>query len=340
MPKVSIIVPIYNVERYLDRCVQSLLNQTLKDIEIILVDDGSPDNCPTLCNEYARKDSRIKVIHKKNAGLGFARNSGLDIANGEYIAFVDSDDYVSENMYEQLYNETVAQNFDIVYCGVNAQKRNGKIIREHVTDRIITKDEIITVLGNMIACDVHSKQERSEPMSVWHAIYKTEIIDRYHIRFMSEREILSEDILFDIQLLPHCKNIRFISQALYHYCYNNTSLTQTFSEDKLSRNLALLQEMIFILQKQGLAHLEQRALRFFIGYNRVFLKNILLSHYGYKKKKALCHELYNNKGWNIIFLKYPISQMSLPHRFILLTIKHKLFHINFIIYKLLHYFQK
>lgn len=177
MPKVSIIVPIYNVERYLDRCVQSLLNQTLKDIEIILVDDGSPDNCPDLCNEYARKDSRIKVIHKKNAGLGFVRNSGLDIANGEYIAFVDSDDYVSENMYEQLYNETVAQNFDIVYCGVNAQKRNGKIIREHVTDRIITKDEIITVLGNMIACDVHSKQERSEPMSVWHAIYKTEIID-------------------------------------------------------------------------------------------------------------------------------------------------------------------
>ena len=104
----------------------------------------------------------------------------------------------------------------------------------------------------MIACDVHSKQERSEPMSVWHAIYKTEIIDRYHIRFMSEREILSEDILFDIQLLPHCKNIRFIPQALYHYCYNNTSLTQTFSEDKLSRNLALLQEIDFYTAKTRL----------------------------------------------------------------------------------------
>ena len=93
-PKVSIIVPVYNVEKYLDRCMESLLNQTLKDIEIILVDDGSPDNCPQICDEYAKKDSRVKVVHKVNAGLGYARNSGLDVASGEYVAFVDSDDYV------------------------------------------------------------------------------------------------------------------------------------------------------------------------------------------------------------------------------------------------------
>lgn len=101
-PKVSIVVPIYNVESYLERCIQALLNQTLKDIEIILIDDGSPDHCPQICNEYAQKDSRIKVIHKKNAGLGYARNSGLEIARGKYLAFVDSDDYVEANMYLSL----------------------------------------------------------------------------------------------------------------------------------------------------------------------------------------------------------------------------------------------
>lgn len=90
--KVSIIVPIYNVEKYLCRCMDSLLNQTLKDIEIIMVDDGSPDNCPQMCDEYAKKDSRVKVIHKKNAGLGEARNSGLKIISGKFVAFVDSDD--------------------------------------------------------------------------------------------------------------------------------------------------------------------------------------------------------------------------------------------------------
>ena len=102
MPKLSIIVPVYKVERYIERCISSLRNQTLTDIEIILVDDGSPDLCPQLCDEYAQKDSRIKVIHKANAGLGYARNSGLEIATGEYVAFVDSDDWLTEKYLEIL----------------------------------------------------------------------------------------------------------------------------------------------------------------------------------------------------------------------------------------------
>ena len=99
-PKISIIVPVYNVETYLQCCVDSLLHQTLKEIEIILVDDGSPDNSPAMCDEFAKHDDRVKVIHKKNEGQGYARNSGLEIAAGEYIAFVDSDDYVELNAYE------------------------------------------------------------------------------------------------------------------------------------------------------------------------------------------------------------------------------------------------
>ena len=117
MPKVSIIVPIYNVERYLDRCMDSLLHQTLEDIELILVDDGSPDQCPQMCEKYAELDSRVKVVHKKNAGLGLARNSGLGIATGEYVAFIDSDDFVDLDMYGTLYAETEKYPYDAVYCG-------------------------------------------------------------------------------------------------------------------------------------------------------------------------------------------------------------------------------
>ena len=105
MAKVSVIIPIYKVEKYLSRCLDSVVNQTLDDIEIVLVDDGSPDSCPEICDRYAKKDSRIKVIHKKNEGLGYARNSGMLIATGEYIAFLDSDDYVSKDMYEKVYSE-------------------------------------------------------------------------------------------------------------------------------------------------------------------------------------------------------------------------------------------
>ena len=101
---IAVVLPIYNVEKYLDRCLDRIVNQTYKNLEIILVDDGATDNCPSMCDEWAKKDSRIKVIHKKNAGLGMARNTGIENATGEYICFFDSDDYVDKNMYKKLYD--------------------------------------------------------------------------------------------------------------------------------------------------------------------------------------------------------------------------------------------
>lgn len=123
MAKVSVIIPIYKVEKYLSRCLDSVVNQTLDDIEIVLVDDGSPDSCPEICDRYAKKDSRIKVIHKKNEGLGYARNSGMLIATGEYIAFLDSDDYVSKDMYEKVYSELKRTDADCCVTGYVSKKR-------------------------------------------------------------------------------------------------------------------------------------------------------------------------------------------------------------------------
>ncbi len=115
-PKISIIVPVYKVEPYIHKCVDSILNQTFKDFELILVDDGSPDNCGKICDEYAQKDNRVKVIHKENGGQATARNAALDIARGEYIGFVDSDDYIEPDMYELLYTMCVGYNCDIANC--------------------------------------------------------------------------------------------------------------------------------------------------------------------------------------------------------------------------------
>ena len=115
-PQISVIVPIYNVEKYLAKCIDSIINQTLTNIEIILVNDGSTDNSRKIIDKYDKKDSRIKVIHKKNGGQGSARNAGLDIAKGEYIGFVDSDDWIDSNMYENLYNAAISNNADIVVC--------------------------------------------------------------------------------------------------------------------------------------------------------------------------------------------------------------------------------
>ena len=119
---ISVIIPVYKVEKYLSKCVESIINQTYKNLEIILVNDGSPDNCGEICDEYAKKDSRIKVIHKENGGLSDARNAGIEIASGQYIAFVDSDDYIASNMYERMYEtkkdiKNIRSN-DISYCNI------------------------------------------------------------------------------------------------------------------------------------------------------------------------------------------------------------------------------
>ena len=128
MPVISIIVPVYNVEQYLRRCVDSILAQTFTDFECILIDDGSPDNCPAICDEYAERDNRIIVIHQKNAGVSAARNAGLDLARGEWIGFVDSDDWCDPGMYEFLYKNAITNQVDISICGFRSIEKNGVVI--------------------------------------------------------------------------------------------------------------------------------------------------------------------------------------------------------------------
>lgn len=237
MIKVSIIVPIYNVEKYLDRCIESLINQTLVDIEIIMVDDGSPDSCPSKCDEYAKKDSRIKVIHKKNAGLGYARNSGLEIVTGEYVAFVDSDDFVDINMYQKLYSTAKSYDADVVYCGFyEYRNKNNKKTRKEVSQPVVYNDsECHEVLHGMLSpCGAKGRITKYE-MSVWHSIYRKNIFRQYDVLFSSERQFISEDIIFHIDYICHCKKIVFIPNPYYYYCLNDTSLSKKYRSDRLNK---------------------------------------------------------------------------------------------------------
>ena len=128
MPKLSVIVPIYNVEQYIHKCVDSILNQNFKDFELILVDDGSPDSCGKICDEYAQKDERVKVIHKVNGGLSDARNFGLEKAKGEYVSFIDSDDWVDENIYSESLKYMEENDLDIVCFDVTEVRTNKNLV--------------------------------------------------------------------------------------------------------------------------------------------------------------------------------------------------------------------
>ncbi len=322
MPKVSIIVPIYNVEKYLDRCLQSLLNQTLKDIELILVDDGSPDRCPEMCDEYARKDSRIKVIHKKNEGLGLARNTGLEIANGDYVAFVDSDDFVDINMYQQLYEKVCMTNSDAVFCGFKIERSNGSWNNSNeVAFETEFKDKSLTdFMLDMVASAPQEKYERRYYMSVWHAIYCRDIIKKHNLKFMSEREVASEDIPFQVDFLKIAKKIMYIPSNLYYYCLNSTSLTATYKKEKYDR----FKKLYYIL-KDKLKHVDNgsiRADRFFIGYCRTQLHHLLLS--SEPNKLSEIKRITTDDVWDYFRQNYPVSNFKrTDHKFMYWLILHK-----------------
>jgi glycosyltransferase involved in cell wall biosynthesis len=238
----SVVVPIYNVEKYLRRCLDSIVNQTYKNLEIILVDDGSPDGCGGICDEYAKKYDAIKVIHKKNAGLGFARNSGLAAATGDYIAFPDSDDYLDVTMYEKLVASARKTSANVVFCGAKSILLNGKVREENnpFDQAVFNTDEVFSeILPNIFGAQTPHTRSGCLGSGVCKSIYATEIFKKYAIRFPSERELISEDIVFDLDYLPKCSRVAIVDQALYFRCENSLSLTNTYRPDRFQKNRIL-----------------------------------------------------------------------------------------------------
>lgn len=228
----SVIVAIYKVEPYLDRCITSIVNQTYRNLEIILVDDGSLDNCPAMCDEWATRDSRIKVIHKQNGGLGYARNSGLEIATGDYVAFVDSDDYLELNMYQELMQEAITNNVDCVYCGFRQQLPSLKFVDVINMGREIFRGDEVEALAAQFLMNFRNEHLH---FSVWHGVYRRELID---FKFVSERVCVSEDYVFTHSFMRRCRSFSYVSKALYNYMYNSSSLSRNYNEQTFHRVLA------------------------------------------------------------------------------------------------------
>ena len=243
MADVSIIVPVYKVEKYLDRCITSLVNQTLKSIEIILVDDGSPDGCPALCDEWAKKDGRIKVIHKENAGLGFARNSGMEIAEGRFIGFVDSDDCVKNDMFEQLFLAATKENAEIAMCGfrciggIMTEKEND--VRDiNCFDKYTVfsgKEGIDRLMLDICGARPEESQDSKYGFSSVKNIYSSEVIKKNGIKFLSEREVASEDVFFLLDFLSHTDCAVGIPGAYYFYYRNGESLSKSYRSDRFEK---------------------------------------------------------------------------------------------------------
>lgn len=251
-PLISVIVPVYRVEKYLERCVKSILSQTYKNLEVILVDDGSPDQCPAICDACAEKDARVKVIHQENKGLSGARNAGIDAAFGEYLAFVDSDDYVSPHFIEELYQLLQDTGCAIGQCRFSYVKGDG-LVEEGDSAFCIYR-------GESLMEQLYGPEEKATCFVVaWNKLYRAELFKETGIRYPEGR--IHEDEATTYRLFHEAKKLAFLDRALYgYYTENGGSITSVFSAKRLQW-LTAHEERIAFFKKNGYEKLLPAAYR-------------------------------------------------------------------------------
>lgn len=246
MKKITIIIPVYNVENYLEKCLNSILNQTFKDFNVILVDDGSTDGTGKICDEFKKIDSRISVIHKKNEGVSIARNVAIEKAEGEYILFFDGDDYVEPYTLEELYKTAKRENVDAVLYGYYLSE-NGKILETHIPSfkkDYYEKDEIIKeVIPKFIGVSYDDINKwlngekdalKKENTALWRSMVKGDLIRNNHLRFDKNLKV-GEDTCFTTEYLSYAKNCYIIKKCYYYLVVRSTSTIFVYEKNPLSK---------------------------------------------------------------------------------------------------------
>lgn len=324
---VSVIVPIYNREKYLHRCLDSILAQTYRNIEVICVDDGSTDNSPQICDEYAQKDNRVKVFHIPNGGVSNARNTGLDNAQGEYIFFVDSDDYIKETHVQDLLPK---EDEDFVYGGFVIVK-NEQVIEETKNPKQFYCLEQEADINNFISFMHH----------IWSTcvgVYKKSIIKTYNIQFVAAS--IAEDELFNFTYLQFCKNIRFIDKCSYYYERgDHISLVGTYHPERLYvvEKICKAKEL---LVKKAISSVRWYHWQSAFGHYNKWIKNGSKSVK--KDAKKQLKETYNNAYFRecIPYIRKHGSLDEKIETYFMGYYKHKLFKPVYSIIKFLYKFKK
>ena len=265
--KVSIIVPVYNTEDYLDRCLTSLTGQTLEEIQIVLVDDGSEDQSGIICDTYAAEDDRITVIHKENEGQGIARNAGLAVAMGEFVCFVDSDDHIRKNTCKRLYSIMKNSEADICTFGYEIDSPDGRCVRIPQIRNGIYSGKKVTekFLPHFFGDDPADDELRG--FSSCMSCFRADIIKENNISFPSEREYLSEDTVFCLEYCKHVKTAITVSDIFYHYCQKVDSFSQGYRPDKMEKTMKMLEVLKGYASSYGVEDIVKTRLSMYVWVN-------------------------------------------------------------------------
>ena len=324
---ISIVVPVYNVEKYLKECVDSILAQTYTDYEIILVDDGSTDSSGSICDEYT-KYSKIQVIHKKNAGLGMARNSGIEIAKGEFITFLDSDDYWSPDALEKLMAGIKENHADTCIGGYTRVTTSGEVVFEEYPELSIysSSGEVKKKIFPRLMGSAPDRKDAFRP-SVWNAIYSMSIIKENRVRFPSEREYIAEDVMFDLDYYRHSECVAVISSSGYYYRVTPGSLTQKYKSDRFEKVVYLYQEVLKRLRKYEYDDIcELRAKRQFFVYIRSCIRQESISISGKTRKEAVVNieKICREDFTRLCISNYPVNKLGFSQQIFLFLVRNNM----------------
>ncbi len=280
-PKVSIVVPIYGVEKYLNQCVDSILAQTLTDIEIILVDDGSPDKCPQIVDEYAKRDKRVVAVHQPNGGYGVAMNHGIELARGEYIGIVESDDWIDKNMYKELYDIASKNDVDIVKSSffMHITIPNKKFHTDKMKWLYNPPTNIFKIKDYPVFLSHHP--------SIWSCLYKRNFLNKHKIKFIEAPGAGWTDNPFQVQTMCLAEKIKYTDEAYYHY-----RIVVENSVNNYNVPLSRLEDIFDFVKKEHITdknilhHLTKRALNYMDTVLR--LKTIQNKQNCYNRIKTIC----------------------------------------------------
>ena len=319
---ISVIVPVYNVEKYLNRCIDSILNQTFKQIEIILVDDGSTDNSPIICDEYCSRYENIKVIHKENNRVAAARNDGIKIATGKYIALVDSDDWIEPNMLEEMYNKAEEFHTDITMCdlkkvGVESEYTVSQPIREGYYDRSMIEVELFPCLI------MFENIEFPPTISNCTCLFRREFLIENDL-FYDEDIHYCEDSIFGSKAMYNANGFYYMkNRYFYNYFYNPNSTTSTCNMKKWDSYLIINQRLKEYFKDSKFDFSRQIKINM-LYFTLNFLGEIGKSDLVYGKKKELCKQIFYQKEVVSIFINFKLPSVNYKLKIILLIIKYKM----------------
>lgn len=295
-PKISVVVPVYNVEKYLPCCIDSILAQTFTNFELILVDDGSPDGCPAICDEYAKRDCRVKVVHQQNQGVSAARNIGLDMTRGEYVCFVDSDDYISQDLFSTYIFELEQRDLDLIICGFKNfyDKNKKKSFYELPNQEIFELKDFWKNFGNLLNNHILR--------SPCNKLYRINVIKNNGIRFDTSTQ-MAEDAIFNSVYYDKIKSLRVCNKPLYNVRIHDSSsrLTNSYHENFLASQITLFKNYVNLLRKNNVLSDENISV---ISYE---FSNLLWKGLSDEARKKNCIPLSIIKN-NIIVEIFPIKK--------------------------------